>query len=151
MDKNKISTNNPATVVLAGGCFWGIERFFQEVDGITDTQVGYAQSTVPNPSYEQVCSGVTDAVESVRLTYDPQSVSLRTLTLLLLDLIDPFSVDRQGNDRGRQYRSGLYWDPEDREQEEPVFRRALEELERRTGRHPAVQVEIGRASCRERV
>ena len=141
MDKNKISTNNPATVVLAGGCFWGIERFFQEVNGIIDTQVGYAQSTVPNPSYEQVCSGVTDAVESVRLTYDPQTVSLRTLTLLLLDLIDPFSVDRQGNDRGRQYRSGLYWDPEHREQEEPVFRRALEELERRTGRQPAVQVE----------
>ena len=68
MDKNKVSTNNLAAVVLAGGCFWGIERFFQEVDGIIDTQVGYAQSTVPAPSYEQVCSGVTDAVERVRLT-----------------------------------------------------------------------------------
>lgn len=129
------------TLTLAGGCFWGVERFFQEVDGVTDTQVGYAQSKVENPSYEEVCTGETDAVEAVRITYDPARVTLRTLTLLLLDLIDPFSLNRQGNDRGRQYRSGFYWEPDRREEEEPVFRRAIRELEERTGRHPVVQVE----------
>lgn len=129
------------TLFLAGGCFWGIERFFQAVDGVTDTEVGYAQSRVADPSYEEVCTGDTDSVEAVKITYDSAAVSLRTLTLLFLDLIDPFSLNRQGNDRGRQYRSGLYWEENKRDQEEPVFRRALRELEERTGRHPAVEVE----------
>lgn len=93
---------------MAGGCFWGLERAMQNVDGVTDTTVGYAQSNTPNPTYRQVCSGATGAVETVRVAYDPERVNLRTLTLLFLDIIDPFSVDRQGNDVGAQYRSGLY-------------------------------------------
>ena len=93
---------------MAGGCFWGLERAMQNVDGVTDTTVGYAQSNTPSPTYRQVCSGATGAVETVRVAYDPERVSLRTLTLLFLDIIDPFSVDRQGNDVGAQYRSGLY-------------------------------------------
>lgn len=140
-DGRQAAPGGAETLVLAGGCFWGVERFFQEVSGVTDTQVGYAQSKVENPSYEEVCTGNTDAVEAVRITYDPGRVTLRILTLLLLDMIDPFSVDRQGNDRGRQYRSGLYWEAGRRDQQEPVFRRAIRELEERTGRHPAVQVE----------
>ncbi len=80
---------------MAGGCFWGLERAMQNVDGVTDTTVGYAQSNTPNPTYRQVCSGATGAVETVRVAYDPERVSLRTLTLLFLDIIDPFSVDRQ--------------------------------------------------------
>lgn len=130
-----------ASAYLAGGCFWGVERYFQEVDGVVDTQVGYAQSLVPSPTYEEVCSGTTDAVECVRVDYDPERVGLRILTLLLLDVIDPFSVDRQGNDRGRQYRSGLYWQEGDRVRQEPVFRKALDQLEARTGRRPAVEVD----------
>ena len=74
---------------FAGGCFWGLERYYQGVDGVTATQVGYAQSKIPDPSYEQVCSGATDAAESVRVTFDPARVTLRTLALLLLDVINP--------------------------------------------------------------
>ena len=94
---------------FAGGCFWGLERYFQTVDGVVGTTVGYAQSTVPNPSYEQVCSGATDAAETVRVEFDPSRVSLRALALLFLEVIDPFSVDAQGPDHGRQYRTGMFY------------------------------------------
>ena len=104
-----MSENNERIAYFAGGCFWGLERYFQAVDGVTDTTVGYAQSTVPNPTYEQVCSGVTDAAETVRVTFNPERVSLRTLALLFLEVIDPFSVDAQGPDHGRQYRTGMFY------------------------------------------
>ncbi|BDR53213.1 peptide-methionine (R)-S-oxide reductase [Bombiscardovia nodaiensis] len=126
---------------LAGGCFWGMERYFQGVSGVRSTRVGYAQSQVEHPSYEQVCSGRTDAVEAVEVVYDPQMVSLRTLVLLFLDAINPYSLDRQGNDQGRQYRSGLYWEPGYRPDQEPVFRRALKDLAKRDGKEPVVEVE----------
>ena len=123
---------------MAGGCFWGLERYFQGVDGVTGTTAGYAQSTVDSPSYEQVCSGVTDAAEAVRVEFDPDRVTLRTLTLLFLDVIDPFSVDRQGADEGRQYRTGLYFTDES---QRAVYRAALDQLEAREGRRSAVEVE----------
>ena len=123
---------------MAGGCFWGLERYLQGVDGVTGTTVGYAQSTVESPSYEQVCSGVTDAAEAVRVEFDPELVTPRTLTLLFLDVIDPFSVDRQGADEGRQYRTGLYFTDES---QRAVYRAALDQLEAREGRRCAVEVE----------
>ncbi|RBP98781.1 peptide-methionine (R)-S-oxide reductase MsrB [Bifidobacterium xylocopae] len=128
------------SVYLAGGCFWGMERYLQGVSGVRSTRVGYAQSNVEEPSYDQVCSGRTGAVECVEVIYDPTMVGLRTIVLLFLDAIDPFSVDRQGNDRGRQYRSGMYWEPGYRADQEPVFRSALKRLEEREGRKPAVEV-----------
>ncbi|MCI1219312.1 MAG: peptide-methionine (R)-S-oxide reductase MsrB [Bifidobacterium sp.] len=127
-----------ADAYFAGGCFWGLERYFQGVDGVRATQVGYAQSTVPDPSYEQVCSGIGNAAESVQVTYDPSRVTLRTLALLLLDVIDPYSVDRQGNDTGRQYRSGMFFtSPE----QQAVYDAALRQLTARDARTPAVAVE----------
>lgn len=126
---------------MAGGCFWGLERAMQNVDGVTDTTVGYAQSNTPNPTYRQVCSGATGAVETVRVAYDPERVSLRTLTLLFLDIIDPFSVDRQGNDVGAQYRSGLYPAGERAAEQRVVYEEALAQLAQRAGHEPAVEVE----------
>lgn len=126
---------------MAGGCFWGLERAMQNVDGVTDTTVGYAQSNTPNPTYRQVCSGATGAVETVRIAYDPERVSLRTLTLLFLDIIDPFSVDRQGNDVGAQYRSGLYPAGERAAEQRVVYEEALAQLAQRAGHEPAVEVE----------
>lgn len=128
------------SVYMAGGCFWGIERYIQAISGVRSTQVGYAQSTVERPTYDQVCSGSTDAVECVEVVYDLQMVSLRTLVLLFLDVIDPFSVDQQGNDKGRQYRSGLYWQQGNRAQE-TEFTKALSELADRKGTYPVVEVE----------
>ncbi|KAE8127464.1 peptide-methionine (S)-S-oxide reductase [Bifidobacterium tibiigranuli] len=139
-----ISISNPQhepqtqDAYFAGGCFWGIERYFQGVDGVSTTQVGYAQSKVPSPSYEQVCSGETDAAESVRVTFDPARVTLRTLALLLLDVIDPYSVNQQGNDTGRQYRSGMFFTSPD---QQAVYDTALQQLAARNPRTPAVAVE----------
>lgn len=107
MSENK--TSHTETAYFAGGCFWGLERYFQAVDGVVDTTVGYAQSKVANPTYELVCSGETDAAETVKVTFDPSRVTLRTLSLLFLEVIDPFSVDAQGPDHGRQYRTGMFY------------------------------------------
>ena len=107
MSENK--TSHTETAYFAGGCFWGLERYFQAVDGVVDTTVGYAQSKVANPTYKQVCSGETDAAETVKVTFVPSRVTLRTLSLLFLEVIDPFSVDAQGPDHGRQYRTGMFY------------------------------------------
>lgn len=124
--------------LFRGGCFWGLERYFQNVDGVTDTTVGYAQSKVESPSYEQVCAGVTDAAETVKVVFDPAQVTLRTLTLLFLEVIDPFSVDRQGEDSGRQYRTGMFFTDAT---QQSVYIAALEQLVDRQPARPAVLVE----------
>lgn len=134
-------TTNIHTAYFAGGCFWGLQRYFQNINGVEETCVGYAQSTRVNPSYQQVCNGDTDAVETVEVRYDADKVSLRTLTLLFLDVIDPFSVNRQGNDTGRQYRSGLYPAGQDADQQRQVYIEALGELQEREGKKPAVEIE----------
>ena len=133
-------TAEPAEHVayFAGGCFWGLERYFQNVDGVTDTTVGYAQSTVENPTYEQVYSGSTDAAETVRVTFDPSRVTLRTLALLFLEVIDPFAVNRQGNDEGRQYRTGMFFTDETQRH---VYIAAIEQLIDRQPQRPAVLIE----------
>ncbi|MBW3081731.1 peptide-methionine (R)-S-oxide reductase MsrB [Bifidobacterium sp. 79T10] len=115
-----------------------MERYFQNVDGVTDTTVGYAQSKVENPTYEQVCSGATDAAETVQVTFDPQRVTLRTLSLLFLEVIDPFSVDRQGEDTGRQYRTGMFFTSE---AQKSTYIAAIEQLIDRIPQRPAVLIE----------
>jgi peptide methionine sulfoxide reductase msrA/msrB len=141
MDTTSGDQTKKQQLVVAGGCFWGMERYLQGVDGVVATKVGYAQSQKDNPSYEEVCSGASDAVEAVEVEFDSTKVSLRTLVLLFLDVIDPFTVDRQGNDVGRQYRSGLYWIEGMQSEQEGVFRLALQELAEREGRSPVVEVE----------
>lgn len=96
-------------IYFAGGCFWGTERFFSLVKGVTDTEAGYANSRVPSPSYREVCGGGTGAVETVRVVYDPEVVSLPFLIELYFKTIDPTSINRQGNDVGAQYRTGIYY------------------------------------------
>lgn len=123
---------------LAGGCFWGLEAYLRRIDGVISTTVGYAQSTIINPTYEQVCSGATDAAETVRVDFDPSRVTLRTIVLLTLEAIDPFSVDRQGNDVGRQYRSALFFVDDGQKR---VYEKALGRLEELVGRRPATAVE----------
>ncbi|KAB5608289.1 peptide-methionine (S)-S-oxide reductase MsrA [Bifidobacterium jacchi] len=122
----------------AGGCFWGLERYLKSIDGVTATTVGYAQSTIENPTYQQVCDDLTDAAETVRVEFDPDAVLLLTLTRLYIDAIDPFSINRQGTDEGRQYRSGMYYTDDT---QKAVYDRVLEQLEFRQGRRPATEVE----------
>ena len=97
------------TIYLAGGCFWGTGHLMSLVPGVTRTTVGYANSDIPNPSYQQVCTGATGAAETVRVEYDDELVGLSELLYLYFSSIDPLSVNRQGNDEGTQYRTGIYY------------------------------------------
>lgn len=116
------------TIYLAGGCFWGTAYLFSLVPGVSSAIAGYANSKVENPRYEMVCSGVTDAAETVKVDYDDDVVSLSSLLMLYFKSIDPLSVDRQGGDVGRQYRTGIYYtDPSDM----PVIEAQLATLQRR--------------------
>ncbi|MCF7932150.1 MAG: peptide-methionine (S)-S-oxide reductase MsrA [Acholeplasmataceae bacterium] len=96
------------TIVLAGGCFWGVEAYFKQLKGITDTSVGYVDGNMRNPSYEMVCNGQATHTEAVKVSFDPDVVSLDGVLDHFFRIINPFSLNRQGNDIGRQYRSGIY-------------------------------------------
>lgn len=100
------------TIYFAGGCFWGTEHFFKQISGVVATTAGYANSCVPDPSYKDVCTGTTMAAEAVEVRYDPSRVGLRTLIAMYFLTIDPLSVNRQGNDIGTQYRTGIYYTDE---------------------------------------
>lgn len=112
-------------IYFAGGCFWGVEEYFSRIPGVREAVSGYANGTTPNPTYAQVCTGQTGHAETVRVVYDPKRVSLQVLTDQFFKIIDPVSVNRQGNDVGSQYRTGLYYA---REKDRPVLAEALERL-----------------------
>ncbi|MDO4260286.1 MAG: peptide-methionine (S)-S-oxide reductase MsrA [Actinomycetaceae bacterium] len=100
------------TIVFAGGCFWGTEKLFSLVRGVSRTQAVYANGPDDSPvTYQQVCASSGHA-EAVLVEYDPQTIPLTTLLDLFFDTIDPFAVNQQGNDRGIQYRSGIYYTDE---------------------------------------
>jgi peptide methionine sulfoxide reductase msrA/msrB len=96
------------TIVLAGGCFWGVERYLGLIPGVLGTEAGYANGRIPNPTYERVCSGTTGFAEAVKVRYDPAKIGLSELLELFYKIIDPVSVNRQGHDAGPQYRTGIY-------------------------------------------
>ncbi|MDI9234852.1 peptide-methionine (S)-S-oxide reductase MsrA [Limnohabitans lacus] len=97
------------TLVLGGGCFWCTEAVYVKVRGVTDVESGYCNGHALNPSYEDVCTGTTGHNEVVKLQYDPAQVSTRELLEILFVIHDPTTLNRQGNDRGTQYRSGIYF------------------------------------------
>ncbi len=97
------------TLVLGGGCFWCTEAVFVQVKGVLDVESGYCNGQTRNPTYEQVCSGLTGHNEVVLLVYDPQVISTRVLLEIFFVIHDPTTLNRQGNDRGTQYRSGIYF------------------------------------------
>ncbi len=99
-------------IYYAGGCFWGVESYFSQIPGVYDVTVGYANGTTENPTYEEVCSHTTGHAETIHVRYDPSLVSLKTLTEHFFKIIDPLSVNRQGNDIGDQYRTGIYYTDE---------------------------------------
>lgn len=99
-------------IYYAGGCFWGVESYFSQVPGVESVTVGYANGTVDHPTYQQVCTGSTGHAETVHLVYRPDRVSLKDLTEHFFQIIDPLAVNRQGNDVGDQYRSGIYYTDE---------------------------------------
>lgn len=100
------------TLVLGGGCFWCTESVYKEVRGVTDVESGYSNGQVAQPSYEDVCTGRTGCNEVVKLEYDPSQVSTRELLEIFFVVHDPTTLNRQGNDVGAQYRSGIYFTTE---------------------------------------
>jgi peptide-methionine (S)-S-oxide reductase len=101
-------SDSSQTITLGGGCFWCTEAVFVRVRGVTDVESGYCNGQVQRPSYEQVCTGRTGHNEVVRLTFDAAQVSLRQLLEIFFVIHDPTTMNRQGNDAGTQYRSGIY-------------------------------------------
>lgn len=95
-------------IVLAGGCFWGVEEYYRRLAGITDTSVGYAQGTKENPTYKEVCTGETGHAEAVMITYNRAAISLNQILDHYFRIIDPTLLNQQGNDIGTQYRTGIY-------------------------------------------
>lgn len=100
-------------LILAGGCFWGVEAYYQKLKGIVTTNVGYANGNIENPTYEQVCSGVATHAEVVEVIYNSNEITLEKVLEHFFRMINPFSLNKQGNDIGIQYRSGLYYENDD--------------------------------------
>ena len=96
------------TITLGGGCFWCTEAVYERVKGVVSVESGYSNGPVMNPTYEQVCSGTTGHVEVVRVTFDPGEITLREVLEIFFVIHDPTTLNRQGNDSGTQYRSGIY-------------------------------------------
>lgn len=101
-------------IVLAGGCFWGVEAYYKKLKGIIDTNVGYTNGNIPNPTYEQLKQHVATHAEAVEIFYDELVISLSKILEHMFRFIDPTSLNKQGGDIGIQYRTGVYYkDPED--------------------------------------
>lgn len=96
-------------VIVAGGCFWGIEFYFKQFQGVLKTEVGYTGGHHPFPSYREVCSGLTGHVEAVRIVFDPKKVSYQAIIQHFFEIHDPTQVDGQGPDKGSQYRSVIFY------------------------------------------
>ncbi len=104
-------------LILGMGCFWGVERKFWSIDGVYTTAVGYAAGITPNPTYEEVCSGLTGHNEVVLIVYDKSIVTTQSLLKVFFESHDPTQGMRQGNDKGTQYRSGIYFYDAEQEQD----------------------------------
>ena len=125
------------TVYLAGGCFWGVQKYFDQFDGVVRTETGYANGPGEAPSYEDVCADSGHA-ETVRIDYDEGRISLKTLLDRYFLVIDPLSVNRQGHDEGIQYRTGVYYTEEG---QLPEIREVFGREEAKAGTKLAVEVE----------
>ena len=97
------------TIYLAGGCYWGVEKYMSNIPGVAETEVGFANGHVEAPAYVQVKQGDTGHAETVRVVYDQQVIPLDKLLRLFFRIIDPTSFEKQGEDIGNQYRTGVYW------------------------------------------
>lgn len=136
LNKKKNLASSDKTIILGGGCFWGVEAYFQRLKGVTSTEVGYANGNIKDPTYEQVCSGEASHVEAVLITYNKE-ITLKKLLEHLFRIIDPFSVNKQGGDIGIQYRTGVYYkDCEDLD----IITEFINDFEAKVKRKTAVKV-----------
>lgn len=128
---------NRKRIYLAGGCYWGTQHFLKQIPGIEETKVGFANGDVENPTYEQVCQHTTGFAETVEVVYDVDKVSLNTILRLYFKTIDPTSVNKQGEDEGDQYRTGIYYVEQE---DEPIIREAIAILQQKYNKPIAIEV-----------
>ena len=125
-------------IYLAGGCFWGTEHFFKQIEGVTSTEVGFANGNTENPSYKEVYTDTTGHAETVHVVYDEQVVDLEFLLNMFFKAIEPTSLNRQGHDEGTRYRTGVYYTSED---QLPIIRKVFAEQQAQLSEPIAVEVE----------
>ena len=125
------------TIYLAGGCFWGVQKYFDQFEGVIATEVGYANGPEEAPSYRDVCNSSGHA-ETVKIEYDPEVISLTELLEYYFMVVDPLSVNKQGNDCGIQYRTGIYYTDEN---QLPEIKDVYKEQEEKAGAELAVEME----------
>ena len=136
-EKKGTKMNTNAEIYLAGGCFWGTEHYLKQIAGVKETQTGYANGHGKNPSYQEVCTDKTGFAEAVRVVYNPEELPLSLLLQLYFKSINPTSLNRQGNDIGTQYRTGIYYtDPTDL----PIIQAELAKVAKRYNQ--PLQVEV---------
>lgn len=134
IDYSKAQLNR---IYFAGGCFWGVEAYMARIYGVSDAISGYANGSTPNPTYEEVLHQNTGHAETVEVSYDPSKVSLEKLLFDYLKIVDPTSVNKQGNDRGSQYRTGVYYTDE---KEKAVIEEILSKEQEKYSRPIVIEV-----------
>lgn len=127
MDKTEITDSAYKKVTLGAGCFWCIEAVYQEIQGVISVESGYTGGKVPNPTYKEVCSGLTGHAEVAQITYDPALVSFLEILEIFWVSHDPTQLNRQGNDVGTQYRSVIYYSNEEEKRLAEESKKALDE------------------------
>ncbi len=125
-------------IYFAGGCFWGTEHYFKQIKGVVETAVGYANGHTSDPTYQEVYTDATGYAETVKVVYDPQLISLELLTDLYFHSIDPLSLNKQGEDTGTRYRTGIYYtDQEDL----PILKKVYDQVASQYDTPLAVELE----------
>ncbi len=137
-NKKIMEAGNVEEIYFAGGCFWGTEHLFQQVRGVVGTEVGYANGKTKNPTYEEVVSHTTGFTETVKVKYDADQVDLKLLIELYFKSIDPTTLNRQGNDVGDNYRSGIYFTDKNTE---ATVKAEVEKLAKNYSKPVVVEVE----------
>lgn len=123
---------------IAGGCFWGVQKYYSLLKGVSHTECGYANGNYENPTYNDLLTGKASHAEVVHVVYEPTMLSLEDILDHFLRFVDPYSLNRQGNDIGLQYRSGLYFtDPKDK----PLIKAYIRDFEQRSGRKTVIEVD----------
>lgn len=132
------------TAYFAGGCFWGLEHYFQLGPGVIDSVSGYMQGRVENPTYNQVCSDNTGHAETVKVVFDPSKITYRRLLEAFFEMHDPTQLNRQGPDYGEQYRSGIWFASDEQKKQAEDYIRELSKSPKYAGRKIVTQVEPAR-------
>jgi methionine-S-sulfoxide reductase len=132
------------TAYFAGGCFWGLEHFFQKGPGVIEAVSGYMQGNVENPTYKQVCTDATGHAETVKVVFDPAKITFRRLLEAFFKMHNPAELNRQGPDIGAQYRSGIWYVNEVQKAEAEGYLSELRESPRFKGRRIVTQLEAAR-------